>query len=81
MYVNQKHLNRNYTMLKVFKGKREGEEGGRLYEPLSYFGMNMCNVWISLNMIYAYHKDRSCSRIDNSCLKTKKSTNICLFSQ
>ena len=55
MYVNQKHLNRNYTMLKVFKGKREGEEGGRLYEPLSYFGMNMCNVWISLNMIYAYH--------------------------
>ena len=28
MYVNQKHLNRNYTMLKVFKGKREGEEGG-----------------------------------------------------
>ena len=55
MYVNQKHLNRNYTMLKVFKGKREGEEGGRLYEPLSYFGMNMCNVGISLNMIYAYH--------------------------
>ena len=49
MYVNQKHLNRNYTMLKVFKGKREGEEGGSLYEPLSYFGMNMCNVWISLN--------------------------------
>ena len=30
MYVNQKHLNRNYTMLKVFKGKREGEEGERL---------------------------------------------------